>query len=68
MTEPRTTPLNVTIEGVYQLLDFDPCPFCSSQHLQVTNWWDDDGEYDAIGCLDCKAEAPATSWNRRAKQ
>lgn len=48
-----------------QIFVCKPCPFCGSDHLTVTDWWDDDGEYPAIACLGCKAEAPATQWNNR---
>jgi transcription elongation factor Elf1 len=44
-----------------------PCPFCGNQRLTITDWWDDDGEYDAVSCLLCKAEAPASTWNMRAE-
>lgn len=44
-----------------------PCPFCGSLGLRITDWWDDDGEYDAIECCRCKAAAPADAWNRRAE-
>ncbi len=41
------------------------CPFCGSQNLCIVDWADDDGEYDAIECCQCKGCAPATVWNRR---
>jgi len=45
-----------------------PCPFCGGTDLGITDWWDDDGEYDAVACAHCKAEAPATTWNLRADE
>ena len=48
------------------LKDKLPCPFCGSSNLITTDWWwDDDGKYHAIACVDCNAEAPATTWNNR---
>lgn len=45
-----------------------PCPFCNSTDL-TTSWWsDDDGEFTAISCRGCKAEAPAHTWNNRANE
>ena len=32
----------------------------------VYHWWDDDGEYAAVACLNCKAEAPQKTWNLRS--
>lgn len=29
---------------------------------------DDDGEYDAIECCECKGSAPADVWNKRGKR
>jgi len=43
-----------------------PCPFCGATDLCGSEWWDDDGEYEAVACKSCKAEAPASSWNNRA--
>jgi len=48
------------------LHDAKRCPFCGARELRIAWWSDDDGEYDAIECLDCKAAAPASVWNRRA--
>lgn len=48
------------------LANVKPCPFCGSSVLSVTDWWDEEGSYNAIACRGCKAEAPAVSWNRRA--
>jgi len=42
-----------------------PCPFCGSAELRITDWWDDDGEYDAVECCQCKGCAPADVWDRR---
>jgi RNA polymerase subunit RPABC4/transcription elongation factor Spt4 len=41
------------------------CPFCGSADLILTDWWDGDGEYSAVACLNCKAEAPQKTWNLR---
>lgn len=54
--------LNPTLTEVH----FNACPFCGSDDLRATEWWDDDGEYDAIECTGCKAAAPSDVWNRRA--
>jgi len=61
----NTTPLMVTINDHKQTLNCRPCPFCGSQLLRVTEWWSDDGEFDAISCSHCEAEAPAKTWNNR---
>lgn len=45
-----------------------PCPFCGSRDLRTTDWCGDDGEFVAISCADCLAEAPAEIWNRRGRQ
>lgn len=45
-----------------------PCPFCGSTALTDSTWCDDDGEYLAIACRGCKAEAPASSWNQRVNR
>ena len=42
-----------------------PCPFCGWHELRITDWWDDDGEYNAIECRKCKGCAPADIWNKR---
>lgn len=42
------------------------CPFCGSTNLGITDWIDDDGEYDAIECQDCLGAAPAKQWNKRS--
>jgi len=42
-----------------------PCPFCGSHDLTTSSWACDDGEYTAIACKGCLAEAPATTWNDR---
>ncbi len=43
------------------------CPFCGATDLRITDWWDDDGEYDAIECCRCLGCAPADKWNKRAE-
>ncbi len=43
-----------------------PCPFCGGVNLTTTWWAGDDGEFTAIACMSCKAEAPAAVWNNRA--
>ena len=64
------------VDNLLQRLDSDelvqiflnearPCPFCGGQDLGSTDWWDDDGDFLAVHCRGCKAEAPATVWNRR---
>jgi transcription elongation factor Elf1 len=42
-----------------------PCPFCGSKKLDTTEWFDEDGEFEAIECLNCKGAAPARIWNLR---
>jgi len=42
------------------------CPFCGSRELRITDWFDEDGKYDAIECGQCKAAAPANIWPQRA--
>lgn len=46
--------------------DYLPCPFCGKTDLRITDWWSDDGEYNAVECSWCLGTAPATGWNRRA--
>jgi len=41
------------------------CPFCGCYDLRVVDWADDDGEYQAIECCQCKGCAPAEAWNKR---
>jgi Zn ribbon nucleic-acid-binding protein len=48
-------------------IEYLPCPHCGSLHLTTTDWWDDDGEYDAIECTRCKAAAPEKHWNERVE-
>lgn len=57
---------NKTPELVDPLRGYKPCPFCGGDDLTTTEWWDDDGEFEAVACKNCKAEAPATVWNDRA--
>ena len=47
------------------LRDAKPCPFCGASNLSVVLWCDDDGEFDAIECDECKGAAPADVWNKR---
>jgi hypothetical protein len=42
-----------------------PCPFCGHTETRTIEWWDEDGEFDAIECAKCKGAAPATIWNSR---
>lgn len=46
--------------------DFKPCPFCGSTNLTINQWSIDDGEIDAVECLDCYGSAPANTWNQRS--
>ncbi len=57
----------VTAEELY-LASAEPCPFCGSTDLSTTDWAGDDGEYTAIACNTCLAEAPADAWNNRVAQ
>lgn len=59
--------LSIETVGKTFLIECQPCPFCGGEHLTDVEWWDDDGEFPAVSCLDCKAEAPASTWNTRAK-
>lgn len=54
-----------TPELVDPLRGYKPCPFCGGDDLTTTEWWDDDGEFEAVACKNCKAEAPASTWNTR---
>lgn len=63
----RLTPLMVTIAGKKQATGFRPCPFCHSTQLRVTEWWGDDGEFDAVECCECNGSAPADRWNHRGE-
>ena len=56
------TPVPVDIAAF--LLECKPCPFCGGKELTLTDWWDDEGEFLAVACTGCKAEAPAIVWNR----
>jgi len=47
--------------------DYKPCPFCGSTDLVDGSWYIDDDEVDAVECDACKAGAPASVWNERAK-
>ncbi len=58
-------PLKVRLNDEEKTMTFACCPFCGSSELRVTEWWDESGEYDAISCSGCKAEAPADQWNNR---
>jgi len=58
--------MTATAQKPSPLSNARPCPFCGGQSLQVTPWWDDSGEYDAIECQGCLGSAPAVTWNRRA--
>ena len=42
-----------------------PCPFCGSTDLTDTMWCNDEGEFTAIMCKSCEAEAPFDVWNMR---
>lgn len=45
-----------------------PCPFCGSHNLRVDMMlFDDEGERDAVECLECDAMNSAEMWNRRAE-
>ena len=48
-----------------EMIELKPCPFCGSRDIRTTDWWDDDGEYDALECANCKGAAPADVWNKR---
>lgn len=49
-----------------QLNNAQPCPFCGSTKLTTSLWSEDNGEYIAISCKQCNAEAPGKTWNDRA--
>jgi len=42
------------------------CPFCGSNNLSITPWFDDSGEYDAIECQNCLGSAPYHRWDDRS--
>lgn len=64
--DERIARLNARAEREAELLKGKrPCPFCGSVRLSVTDWWDDDGEYPAIECDECKGSSPAVTWNLR---
>lgn len=42
-----------------------PCPLCRSARLTSEMWCEDEGEIDAVSCLDCLCAAPARNWNNR---
>lgn len=62
---------NTELKDVYNqepaVASAKPCPFCGSSSLGDVLWWDDDGDYLAFECLDCKASAPAIVWDNRAQ-
>lgn len=43
-----------------------PCPHFGGKSLRITDWAGDDGEFEAVGCITCGAEAPAHIWNMRS--
>lgn len=60
--------LNMEILQKEQMIlkDALDCPFCGSWELRTVDWADDEGEYIAIECKQCRGCAPAGVWNRRA--
>lgn len=50
---------------IFLALLAQPCPYCGGTALSITNYWTDDGDYQAITCEACLASAPAQTWNMR---
>ena len=50
----------------YAGVDAKPCPFCGSDDLCLTDWFDIAEGRDAIECNNCKGCAPFDVWNQRA--